>query len=486
MASLTRSQLVARASPGGLGLLAGRRFQLPRHLRLIDREVRDAVLRARERRASSPEVLLVEVPPRHGKSTLISRHAPAWFLGTFPEERVILASYEADFAATWGAKARELLEDHGLELYGVEVDQRSRAAKRWDLARRGGGMVTAGVGGPITGKGAHLLIVDDPVKNAEQALSETIRDKQWDWWLSTARTRLEPGAVVVVLMTRWHEADLGGRLLAAAKAGGDPVRELRLPAIATGDDPLGRRPGEALWPARYSAAYLEHTRRVLGSYWWSAMYQGAPTPDEGGIFSRRDFRYFDIDGTDVVLHTPDGEKRWDRDWCRKAQYADLAASEKQTADYTVLVTVWVTPDNEMLIYDVVRDRIAVPDQPAFFEHHHAGGPVKFEAIGYQTGIVQTMLRRGFPAQPVHPDSDKVTRAGVAGALYRGGKVYHRRGAAWLSDLELELLAFPAGEHDDQVDAIAYAAKDLPALTTRGYRQKRKGHTITGGLLEQEM
>jgi predicted phage terminase large subunit-like protein len=125
-----------------------------------------------------------------------------------------------------------------------------------------------------------------------------------------------------------------------------------------------------------------------------------------------------------------------------------------------MTEVWVTPRKDMLVNSVVRDRVAVPDQPGFFKRHHANCPVTFEAIGYQTGIVQTMLREGFPAEPVYPDKDKVTRAGVAGALYRGGKVYHRARAPWLIDFEAELLAFPAGEHDDQVDTIAYAANAL--------------------------
>jgi phage terminase large subunit-like protein len=147
--------------------------------------------------------------------------------------------------------------------------------------------------------------------------------------------------------------------------------------------------------------------------------------------------------TDVVLRKPEGSKEFATGLYTKFQVVDLAASEKETADYTVMTEIWVTPENDMLVSSVVRDRVPVPDQPAFFKEHHAGGPVNFEVIGYQTGIVQTMLRQGFPATPVYPDKDKVTRAGVAGALYRGGKVYHRAGAAWLVDFEAELLAFQA-------------------------------------------
>lgn len=496
-------QTLALASPAGLALAidelrvaegGAEHYVYPDHIRLIDREVVEAVARAHERQRAAaagevehdrPEILLIEVPPRHGKSTEISEHAPAWFIGTFPDRHVILCSYQAEFAASWGLKARMILEEYGRQLYGVELDPSSKAAKRWQLKGRRGGMITAGVGGPITGMGADLLIIDDPIKNAEEAMSEVIREKHWDWWLSTARTRLQPGAVVILLLTRWHQDDLAGRLLQAAADGGDPVREIRLPALAEEDDPLGREPGEALWPERYSRSYLEHTREI-DSYWFAAMFQGKPTPDEGGIFNRKNFRYFEVDGDEVVLRLDGGEtKRWGIDWCEKVTYVDLAVSEKETADYTVATEVWVTPDQEMLIRNVVRDRIPGPDQAGFLEAHYVGR-LKVEAMGYQAALVQELVRRGLPVEAVHPDKDKVTRAAAAGALYRSGKVFHLAGAEWLADFEVELLAFPMGEHDDQVDTVSYAAKDLPTLSTTTVAQRSRGRTLTKGLRTREM
>jgi len=472
------SQALARTGPAYLARLTDRSFESAKHLWLIDETITEAIWAAREGASDRPAIILVSTPPRHGKSTLISTYAPAWFLGNFPDERVILASYEADFAANWGAKARAVLEMNGPELFGVSVDPRSNASKHWEIYGKKGGMVTAGVGGPITGRGANLFVIDDPVKNAEQAASPVIREKHWDWWLSTARTRLEPGAVVLVVMTRWHEADLGGKLLTA-----DPVLEIRLPAFAERGDRHGRALGEPLWPSRFGRAYLEHTKETVGPYWFSAMYQGRPAPEEGGIFDRKDFRYFTLEGDQVQLRQPDGTKKsFGADWCQKVQTVDLAASEKESADYTVIAEVWATPDGEMLIRDVVRERVAVPDQPAFFRKHHASCPVKFEAIGYQTGMIQTMTRQGFPAEAVHPDGEKVTRAAVAGVLYRAGKVYHLAGASWLHDFEAELLAFPAGDHDDQVDAIAYAAREIPNMTTTPYVAPKQGPTIIGALL----
>jgi predicted phage terminase large subunit-like protein len=151
----------------------------------------------------------------------------------------------------------------------------------------------------------------------------------------------------------------------------------------------------------------------------------------------------------------------------------------------VIAEYWRSPEADLLVRSVVRERVAVPDQPAFFKEHHAGCPVKVESIGYQTGMVQTMSREGFPVEPVYPDADKVTRAAVAGVLYRNEKVYHLAGTDWLHDFEAELLAFPAGEHDDQVDTIAYAAKALPSIYVGGYRQRRRAPGITGGLLDMQ-
>jgi predicted phage terminase large subunit-like protein len=469
----------------GLALATDPGILLPEHLEVIDEALVEAVAAQEGARSDRPRILLVAVPPRHGKSTLISHFAPAWYLGLFPERRVILASYEADFAAGWGAKARDLLAEHGPGLFGVEIDQAKRAAGEWALRGRGGGMVSVGVGGAITGRGAHLLIIDDPVKNAEQASSEVIRERQWEWWLATTRSRLEPGGLVVVLMTRWHESDLGGRLLTGHRDGGDAVREIRLPALAEREDPLGRAPGQALWPERYSVAYHEHTRETIGAYWWAAMYQGRPSPNEGGIFERRDFRYFELRDGRALLRLPEGgSKEIDPNYCSKATYVDLAVSERQTADYTVALQVWVTEERELLITDVIRKRIPGPAQVKFLAENHIG-TLKVEAIGYQTALIQALREQGLPVEPVHPDKDKVTRASVAGAQYRSGKIYHRRGAPWLHDFEAELLAFPAGEHDDQVDPLAYAARDLPNMggPRRAWRQKSRGRTLTEGLLD---
>jgi predicted phage terminase large subunit-like protein len=244
---------------------------LTRHLAAIDQAIVETIL------GKSAPILVIEAPPRHGKSELISRYLPAWYLGVYPDRRVILAGYGATFARSWGRKARALLLEHGRGWFGIEVSRDQWAASDWGLRGREGGMLTAGVGGPLTGRGAHLLIVDDPVKNSDQARSPTIRDHQWDWWQSTASTRLEPGGCAIIIATRWHHDDLSGRLIRAARTGdGTLIRRLRLPAIAEENDPLGRAPGEALWPERWPIARLEKLRVEKEAEWWQALYQQRP------------------------------------------------------------------------------------------------------------------------------------------------------------------------------------------------------------------
>ena len=190
-------------------------------------------------------------------------------------------------------RARDVLNEYGNSVFGIEVNNKSSAANRWDIQGHTGGMVTAGVGGPITGKGADILIIDDPVKNAEEANSQTYRDKTWEWYQSTAYTRLEPNGSIILIMTRWHEDDLAGRILHQIDQDkGEQWEIINLPAIAEDHDILGRNIGEPLWPGRYDLNELERIKYTTGSYWWSALYQQRPQPPEGGLLKRSWIKYY--------------------------------------------------------------------------------------------------------------------------------------------------------------------------------------------------
>lgn len=238
------------------------------HLQVLSNWIVDAVAGRKPR-------IIINMPPRHGKSELISKWTPVWFLENWPHKRVINTGHGSDFSEEWGAKARDLVKQHEGKLR-FAIKQDSKARGRWNTTQ-GGGMVATGVCGQITGRGADLFIVDDPIKDHQQANSLTYRDEVWDWWRNTARTRLEPGAAVIILMTRWHEDDLVGRLLAAAADGtGEHWDVLNLPAIAGQEDGIGRKPGTALWPQRWPIQALQAIQLGTSQEAWEAQYQGVP------------------------------------------------------------------------------------------------------------------------------------------------------------------------------------------------------------------
>lgn len=436
--------------------------------------------------AQGPRVA-IEMPPRHGKSELISKYTPPWFLGTNPDLRVMLASYGAALAHEWGRKTRDVLDDVGEPIYDVKVNPDSSKADRWDLLGRRGGMVTAGIGGSLTGKGGHLIIVDDPVKDQEEANSETYRQRAKDWWASTLRTRLMPGGAIVVLQTRWHEDDLLGWLLEQARTGdGEQWDELKLPAIATGDgDELGRAEGEALWPQMYPLGALEATRKALGSYWFSALYQQTPMPAGGGIFQREDFRYFREDELHYLLERDGGTEPVGKDHVYRFVTADTASSEKETADYTVLSLWGVTPTMDLLLLDVSRHRFETPKLLDVIKREcftrWKVTDLRVEEANAGTAIFQQLVNQGHPVRPLKADTDKVTRALGAVPRYEAHAVFHRADAEWLHSYEMELLRFPNGANDDQVDTYSYAALALPGIRVRHYKQESHGKTKIGGV-----
>jgi predicted phage terminase large subunit-like protein len=392
--------------------------------------------------------LLVQMPPRHGKSCLISQYFPAWFLGTFPGRRVLLASYESDFAATWGRKARDILEEHGPSMFGVKVRASSSAANRWDLDDNEGGMVTAGARGAITGRGMDLGIIDDGVKDADEAGSATYRERTWDWYLSTFSTRLHRNGSIVVVGTRWHEDDLIGRLLEAQESGGDRWEVLSLPAIAEEGETLGgfhREVGDALCPELIPADMLATIRDRLGDYWWATLYQGRPYPRGGGVFRPEQIQMTDDTPADLV----------------KVRAWDLAASRdgKRTAG----ILLGKNRDREFIVLDAVvgrwlpgeRDRVI--SQTA--EHDGREVPIRIEQEPGSGGIAQVhnIARNlpGFKVEGVRATGSKMSRADPVASNVNVGNVSILRGN-WARGFLDELEAFPSGAFSDQVDAFSLA------------------------------
>ena len=420
------------------------------------------------------------MPPRHGKSEVVSKKFPAWYLGRNPDKEVIVSSYSADLAYDFSRIARNTFREWGPKLWGLSLAGDSGAVGRWGVRDYRGGFVAAGVGGPITGRGAHVAIIDDPFKNYEEAASETIREKVLNWYKSTLRTRLAPGGAIVLVMTRWHEKDLAGELERAMAEDGEQWEIIDLPALAKENDILGRQNDEPLWPDRYSLSELEAIKTALGSYLWAALYQQRPSPAAGNKFKRAWFRYFEIIDGQGVLHTPGEEeetKRFPLNRCWCFQTCDPAGSTKTSADYFVLGTWLVTPHKDLLLRDIIRVRLEGPDQPKLFEQGYQRWNPKLQGVETKAmglTLFQTLRRKGLPIIDLKAEVDKETRALPVMARMEAGTVYFLKNAPWLGSYEDELLMFPKGEYDDQVDVTSYAGIVVASRTKTGPVDKPPG------------
>lgn len=454
-------------------------WKIPRHIDLID----GLLVRVA---AGELKRLIVTVPVRHGKSEMCSRFFPAWLLGMFPNRRVVVAGYGSDFAQEWGEKARDLMIAHGPRFFGTGVRKDSRARARWKVELADGGMFALGVGSPLTGRGADVLVIDDPFKNAEEAHSEVLRNKIWNWYWSTARTRLEPGGAIVLLMARWHEDDLVGRLL-NHPADVEPWTVVNLPALAEDNDPLGREPGEALWPERFSREELEATRATMLSLWWAALYQQRPAPPEGFLFKRKDFRYWRPDSRMIgaveertyVLAEDDGQRRIDAAATPRFQTVDVAMSEKETADWTVIATWAATPDGDLLLLDLERRHFEEQQTIEFLaaaSDKHGRPAMWVERFGAGRNPLARLQRMGYPVREIPAEAgtqvDKLTRAFGAIAVCERHKLFLPSGQPeWLGCYEDELASFNHAAHDDQVDVTSYAARLLPLVGVQPARRR---------------
>ena len=416
--------------------------------------------------------LMVSMPPRHGKSMLTSQYFPAWYLGRHPERRIILASYEADFARSWGRKARDVIDEWGEEVFGVTTRADSSAADRWDLAGHTGGMVTAGVGGPITGKGANIFLIDDPVKGPQEARSLTEQEKAWDWFKSVAYTRLEPDGAIILIMTRWNQNDLAGKLLEKAHHDGEAWETIRLPAIAEADDQLGRKPGEALWPERFPIDRLRQIRDTIEPYWWSCLYQQDPKP-EGGTEWPRDF--FE----DVLFEpfeTPDG---FPSDLiCRVLALDPSKGKSDKSGDYSAFVmlgvdqqwTLWVDADlDNTRPVESETGRSIIGDGLELYRKFNPQAVI-IETNGFQELVARAFLRVSQGRQlslPLYTKCNtepKTTRIRALGP-YLAQKRLRVKNTPGGRLLVQQLRDFPMAEFDDGPDALKLGEEMANALIT---------------------
>lgn len=423
--------------------------------------------------------LMIYAPPGSAKSTYATVLFPSWWFTQYPRSAIISASHTGDLAESFGRRVRNTVDQHN-DLLGYSLSADSRAAGKWDTDG-GGEYLAAGVGKAIAGRRADLAIIDDPVASREGAESESERDTTYNWYRGDLYDRLKPGARVILIMTRWHEDDLGGRLDADEKTGGDKWHRILLPALAEHEnDPIGRKIGEALWPEWENETMLMRKRHVVGEREWVAKYQQRPAPEDGAIFNPKqivlishlpEFRvgahqnvvnfsqvsrnFRTVERTEPTVLNSAKMRAW-----------DLGATAKigtRDPDYTVGVLMSRTPDEKYIVENVRRER----GSPQFVEQlivdtAYADGEdvtISLPQDPGQAGKSQIAYLvsklAGFRVVHRTASGDKATRASPFAAQVNVGNVSCIN-AGWTKEFLLELAAFPNGTHDDQVDACSDA------------------------------
>jgi hypothetical protein len=412
-----------------------KRYKHTPHLELLDRELEQVTRFVESGGVEGTWMLIVSMPPRCGKTLTVSRLYPTWHLGRNPDHRVMLTSYGATLAYKNSRFARTVMQsDKYLKLFGIALNPASRAVDAWDIDEHEGGSDAMGVQGGATGKGAHLLIGDDLIKNRQEAESEVIRNRTWEALNDDLLTRLEPGGAVVLFATRWHEDDPIGRMIKLVQNPENcngPVRVLNLTAMPetreeVEQDPLHRDLGEALWPERFPTPILKAIRSRIGAYSWASLYKGRPRPAEGGLFKRANFNRIQRVNPEEII--------------RIVRFWDLAMSGQESADYTVGV---------LMAETALKDGAKVT--------------IGFEKKGYMSRAgkalasdprLHTFSFFGYPK-----DTDKYTNALPLAA--RVGEQLVDIVESYFTDTFLdELCGFPFAANDDQVDAAAGAYEML--------------------------
>jgi predicted phage terminase large subunit-like protein len=430
--------------------ISGGAWQPARHLMWASAQIASAISRGNAR-------LLVAWPPRHGKSELLSVFTPTWFLDQFPDKKVAMISYGADLVEGFAVRVRDLIDEHGSTGL-LRCKLRGDRQRVDDFETTAGGHVYAvGLGGTLTGRGAHLMLIDDYLKNAKEAASKTRRDDDYDWFRSVARTRMEPGGSIIILAARWDVDDLAGRLERDAPG---RWKIIRMPAIAEENDPLGRQPGEALWEDRVPLEELLSLKDELGSYYWSALYQQKPIRRAQGLTRDK------LTIVDVLPH-------YSR--LRLVRFWDLAATE-DGGDWTVggLVAEDILTGVTVII-DIQRYQLSPahterlvqetakadgPSIPIYIEQE-PGSAGKTLIHSYKTRVLKGFSVQGLPATKA-----KFVRAQPFVAQIEAGTVHMLR-APWNQAFMNEIETWPDGDHDDQVDVCASAYNVLNAKNTGG-------------------
>lgn len=394
------------------------------------------------------DILIISTPPQHGKSVTITETLPSWYLGRHPNHRVIEISYSEDFAKRFGRRNRQKIKDYGGEIFGINMAQSPDTDLDFELDNHVGGMISRGITSGVTGNPAHLLIIDDPVKNRQEADSETTRATIYDEWLNSFRSRLAAGAKVILIMTRWHEADLAGTLLETE----ENVRVVNLPLEAEENDPLGRNVGDALCPEigkdnNWLVDFKKGYMTTEGSRAWNALYQGHPTSLEGNLIKREWWQYYDK-LPEVV------------DWVMSV---DAAFKDGEHNDF-VAIQVWAKVNADIYLVDAIKKHLNLPDTMREIVRLRQTYPqctttlIEDKANG--SAIINILRKQMTGIIAVNPIGGKESRANAIVGAIESGNVHLPNNKPFTGDFVDECAAFPNGKHDDQVDCMSQALNRL--------------------------
>ncbi|EJR01712.1 hypothetical protein II5_04509 [Bacillus cereus MSX-A1] len=421
------------------------RYKKAPHSEFVGRVIQEAIDKKKQMNAgeipTTNQYIAINMPPRHSKSMTITETLPSYYLGNFPEDRVIEISYSDTFARRFGKKNKEKVKQYGTDLFDIQISKESSAHDEWLLDNEIGGMISRGVLSGITGMGADLMIIDAPIKNREEADSETHRGKIWDEWIDSFSTRLHPGAIVILILTRWHEDDLQGRLL--SKEYGEPLpwQVYNLPLEAEEDDVIGRAVGEPLWPERYGLEFIQERKRYPSSF--NSLYQGRPTAAEGNLLKRKWWQYYDT--LPKMVHI--------------IMSIDATFKDEADSDF-VCIQVWGKNGADMYLIDNLKARMNFPTTLQAIRNMVRKYPkahaklVEDKANG---PAIISMLKNEIGGMiPVNPQGGKVARVNAVSPYIESGNVYLPRQAPWVHNFVEECASFPQGKNDDQVDAMSQA------------------------------
>lgn len=438
-----------RRTDAANNLIAFTEYTFPRYRTAEHHRIISAQLERVER--GEIDRLMLLVPPRHGKSELASKRLPAWFLGRQPHKQFLSVSATEGLASDFGREVRNIISSPEYRaVFDTRLAEDSQAKGKWHTSE-GGIYYALGIGGSVLGRGGDTILIDDPYSSMQDALSELTRKNVWDWYTGTAYNRLMPGGSIVVINHRMHEDDLCGRLLAQQAAGGDKWEVVELPAI--------NEAGEALWPAAYPLPALERIRRNSQARFWSALYQQRPAPEDGDYFKREWIKPCTM-ATLPPLET-----------CRTYGGSDYAVTA-DGGDYTVHGCVSVDSDGRMYLRDLWRKQASADVWvEAFCDMVLRNKPMAWaEEQGQIRSGIGPFLdrrqrdRRAYVVREAFPTrGDKAVRAqSMRGQMAQHG-LYVPTDAPWFADFIAELLSFPAGKHDDQVDMIGLIGQLLDQM-----------------------